>query len=119
MGSANRLVGYLASVASASLFYVVWLAVIPETAPTSHGDVSILFRIELALFFWLVGGKRPDLLNQEPADGTQLIASACGSNLRSATAALIGLGEDVFVLAVANDEGALALLLAPHELETS
>lgn len=38
---------------------------------------------------------------------------------RSGTATLIGLGEDVFVLAVANDEGALALLLAPHELETS
>jgi len=42
-----------------------------------------------------------------------------GRTPRSATAALIGLGEDVFVLAVANDEGALALLLVPHELETS
>jgi Phage integrase, N-terminal SAM-like domain len=28
-------------------------------------------------------GKRPDLLNQEPADGTQLIAGACGSNLEA------------------------------------
>ena len=42
-----------------------------------------------------------------------------GRTPRSATAALVGLGERVFVLAVANDEGALALLLAPHELETS
>lgn len=35
------------------------------------------------------------------------------------SAGLIGFGEDVFVLAVANDEGALALLLPLDELKTS
>jgi uncharacterized membrane protein required for colicin V production len=54
MGNANRLVGYLASVAIASLFYVVWLAVVFEFGPPPHA--SIVFNIGLAIFFWSDGG---------------------------------------------------------------
>ncbi|HEY1204705.1 MAG: hypothetical protein ABSH46_15365 [Bryobacteraceae bacterium] len=55
MGTANRLVGYLASVASASVFYLVWFVVRLElTRP--HGRVSVLFDIGFAIFFWLFGG---------------------------------------------------------------
>jgi hypothetical protein len=51
MGTANRLVGYLASIASASLFYLVWFVVrMPDS------DVSIRFKIGLAFFFWLFEG---------------------------------------------------------------
>jgi hypothetical protein len=55
MGKANRLVGYLASVVSASLFYVVWVVVSfgPNRPP---GDVTVLFKIGFALFFWLLSG---------------------------------------------------------------
>jgi hypothetical protein len=53
MGNANRLVGYLASVTSATLFYVVWL-VAQNTTPSSH--VTVLFSIGFAFFFWLFGG---------------------------------------------------------------
>jgi len=56
MGNANRLVGYLASAASASLFYVVWSVVDFELEPTPHGRVSTLFNIGLAIFFWSFGG---------------------------------------------------------------
>jgi hypothetical protein len=56
VGNANRLVGYLASVASASLFYLVWFVVeIAVTQP--DGRVSILFDIWFAIFFWLFGGE--------------------------------------------------------------
>ncbi len=51
MGNANRLVGYLASVASASLFYGVWL-VISDWTP----DSDVLFNIGVVFFFWLFGG---------------------------------------------------------------
>jgi hypothetical protein len=51
MGNANRLVGYLASVTTASLFYVVWIAVQNRTP-----GVPVLFNIGFAFFFWLVGG---------------------------------------------------------------
>ncbi len=56
MGNANRLVGYLASVASASLFYVAWFVIAFEPALTPHEDVSVSYMIGLALVFWLVGG---------------------------------------------------------------
>jgi hypothetical protein len=53
MGNAHRLVGYLASFSSASLFYLVWFAVQNRTS-ASH--VTVLFQIGFALFFWLFGG---------------------------------------------------------------
>jgi hypothetical protein len=56
MGKANRLVGYLASVTSASLFYVVWFVVSVEQNRTPGGDVTVLFKIGIAVFFWLFGG---------------------------------------------------------------
>ena len=54
MGNTNRLVGYLASAASASLFYVVWSAVAFEFGPPPHA--SIVFNIGLAIFFWFAEG---------------------------------------------------------------
>ena len=51
MGHANRLVGYLASVASASLFYVAWLVIELNWLPDGH--TSVLFKIGLAFFFML------------------------------------------------------------------
>ena len=56
MGSTNRLVGYLASVVSASLFYVVWVVVSFGPNRSSGGDVTVLFKIGFALFFWLFSG---------------------------------------------------------------
>lgn len=53
MGKSNRLVGYLASVTSASLFYMVWLVVQNRTP---GGRETFLFNIGFAFFFWLVGG---------------------------------------------------------------
>jgi hypothetical protein len=53
VGNANRFVGYLASVTSASLFYVVWF-VVQNWSPAGH--VTVLFSIGFAFFFWLVGG---------------------------------------------------------------
>jgi hypothetical protein len=53
MGAANRLVGYLASFACASLIYMAWF-VLWNRAAESH--VSIRFRIGIAVFFWLFGG---------------------------------------------------------------
>ena len=53
MGNSNRLVGYLASVTSASLFYVGWFAVQNRTP---DGRVTVLFNIGFAFFFWLFGG---------------------------------------------------------------
>jgi hypothetical protein len=53
MGNAHRLVGYLASFSSASVFYLVWLAV---QSRTSASHVTVLFQIGFALFFWLFGG---------------------------------------------------------------
>ena len=50
MGNVNRLVGYLASVASASIFYVVWFVVSLE------GHTTVLFRIGFAFFFLLFSG---------------------------------------------------------------
>jgi hypothetical protein len=49
----NRLVGYLASVVSASFFYMVWFVII-NRVPASH--VTLDFDIGLALFFWLFEG---------------------------------------------------------------
>jgi hypothetical protein len=53
VGRANRLVGYLASVVSASFFYVVWL-VVQDRTPDKH--VGVLFDIGLAVFFLLFEG---------------------------------------------------------------
>jgi hypothetical protein len=53
MGNTNRVVGYLASVISASLFYVVWF-VVQNRTPDKH--VTALFDIGLAIFFWLFEG---------------------------------------------------------------
>jgi len=52
----NRPVGYLASVVSASFFYVVWIVVSSEPNGTPSGDVTVLFQIGIAFFFWLFGG---------------------------------------------------------------
>jgi hypothetical protein len=49
----NRPVGYLASVVSASFFYVAWL-VVSNRVPASH--VTLDFDIGFALFFWLFEG---------------------------------------------------------------
>jgi hypothetical protein len=57
MGKANRLVGYLASVTCASLFYMLWfLFVVQNITPTPNGSVALHFKIGFALFFWLFGG---------------------------------------------------------------
>jgi hypothetical protein len=56
IGNANRLVGYLASVTSASLFYVIWFVVSFEQNRTPDGHVTVLFKIGIAFFFWLFGG---------------------------------------------------------------
>jgi hypothetical protein len=53
MRASNRLVGYLASFASASFAYLAWFE-LWNSAADSH--VSIRFRIGLAVFFWLFGG---------------------------------------------------------------
>jgi hypothetical protein len=53
MGNTHRMVGYLASFSSASLFYLVWLAVQNRTS-ASH--VTVRFQIGFALFFWIFGG---------------------------------------------------------------
>jgi hypothetical protein len=53
MGNANRLLGYLASFLCASLFYIVWFAI---ESWTSSGNVSLLFHIGIAVFFWLFEG---------------------------------------------------------------
>jgi hypothetical protein len=53
LGSANRLVGYLAGFSGASLFYVVWFSVEIRT-PASN--VGILFDVGFAIFFWLFEG---------------------------------------------------------------
>jgi hypothetical protein len=53
MGNAHRLVGYLASFTSASLFYMVWIG-IQSWTPDSH--VTVQFDIGIAFFFWLFGG---------------------------------------------------------------
>ena len=50
MGRANRLIGYVASVASASLFYVIWFMAAFERLGTPKSDVTVLFRIGLAIF---------------------------------------------------------------------
>ena len=57
MGHANRVVGYLASVATASLFYVVWLMVRFGFVPHEGGRVSVfLSSIRIATFIWAVSG---------------------------------------------------------------
>jgi hypothetical protein len=53
MGTANRLLGYLAGFSIASLFYVVWFAI---QSSASGGDVSVRFQVGIAIFFWLFGG---------------------------------------------------------------
>jgi hypothetical protein len=53
LGKAHRLVGYIAALLVASLFYVSWFTV-ANKAPGS--DVAILFRIGVAIFFWAFGG---------------------------------------------------------------
>lgn len=52
MGNANRLVGYSASIASASLFYVAWFVI--ELSRMPDGHTSVLFKIGLAFFFLLL-----------------------------------------------------------------
>ena len=56
MGNVNRMVGYLASVTSASLFYVAWFVFSFEQNRTPDGHVTVLFKIGLALFFWFFEG---------------------------------------------------------------
>lgn len=56
MGNANRLVGYLASVASASLFYVGWLVINLELDRTPNDHTGVLFDIGFAFFFLLFSG---------------------------------------------------------------
>jgi hypothetical protein len=56
MGNANRLVGYVASVASASLFYGVWFVISLELDRTPGGHTGLLFNIGFAFFFLLFGG---------------------------------------------------------------
>ena len=53
MGKANRLIGYIASFLVASLFYVGWFTVQNRKSGT---DVTVLFQIGVAIFFWLFGG---------------------------------------------------------------
>ncbi len=53
MGEANRLVGYLTSVAGASLFYVAWFVVSVELNTTPGGNSSFKFEVGLAFFFLL------------------------------------------------------------------
>ena len=53
MGTANRVIGYLASCLGASLVYVIWFLVVTRT-PGSN--VGLLFDIALAIFFWLFEG---------------------------------------------------------------
>jgi len=56
MGKGNRLVGYLASVASASLFYVVWeVIIIGLIGPPGEGT-GVLFKITFAFTIFLVYG---------------------------------------------------------------
>jgi hypothetical protein len=56
MGKANRLVGYLASVVSASLFYMVSFVIADELFVPYGKDTGALFKISLALTFFLVYG---------------------------------------------------------------
>jgi hypothetical protein len=57
MGHANRVVGYLASVATASLFYVVWLMVRFGFVPHEGGRVGdFLSSFRVAAFIWVVSG---------------------------------------------------------------
>jgi len=56
MGNANRLVGYLASVASASLFYVVWFVILLELNRPPGEDTSVQFKIGLAFSFLVLYG---------------------------------------------------------------
>ena len=53
MGKAHRLIGYSASFLVASLFYVGWIAVQDRS---SGGNVTVLFQVGVAIFFWLFGG---------------------------------------------------------------
>jgi hypothetical protein len=53
LGKANRLVGYVAAFVVSSLFYVGWFTV-ASRVPGS--DVTILFQIGIAIFFWAFGG---------------------------------------------------------------
>jgi hypothetical protein len=53
MGKANRLVGYLASIAGASLFYVAWFVTWVEINATPGGGTSFKFKIGFAFFFML------------------------------------------------------------------
>lgn len=51
--NAHPLLGYIAAFVVGSLFYVAWFTVV-NRAPGS--DVTILFRIGVAIFFWAFGG---------------------------------------------------------------
>jgi hypothetical protein len=59
MRAPTRLVGYLASFASASLIYMAWFVLWNRAADSR---VSIRFRIGIAVFFWLFGGMAPALV---------------------------------------------------------
>jgi len=53
MGAANLIIGYLAGVALATFFYVVW-TLVSFSAMEPH--VSFLFRLGFTLFWWLFQG---------------------------------------------------------------
>ena len=59
-GKAHRLIGYVGAFLVASLFYVGWFTV-ANRAPGS--DVTILFRIGVAVFFWAFGGTAAALVS--------------------------------------------------------
>jgi hypothetical protein len=56
MGKANRVVGYLASVASASLFYLVWFVLLFEPNDPPGQTTSVQFKIGLGVFFLVLYG---------------------------------------------------------------
>jgi hypothetical protein len=55
MGKASRVIGYLASVAIASLFYLVWFVFSGPNEPPAEAT-SIQFRVVLGLFFLVLYG---------------------------------------------------------------
>ena len=56
MGNANRLVGYVASLICASLFYMVWFAIVVGQINPKGDPVSLRFQFGFAFFFWLFSG---------------------------------------------------------------
>jgi hypothetical protein len=56
MGRANRALGYLASVVSASLFYVAWFVIEINRKPVPEGRVGVRFELGFAIFFLIFSG---------------------------------------------------------------